>query len=318
MPPSAPTPDPASIAGEVACATGYRGRFAPSPTGPLHFGSLVAAVGSYLEAKTRGGEWLVRIEDLDPPRVVPGTGDAILRTLAACGMQWDGPVAHQSARGDAYHAALHELRQRGLVYPCACSRREIADSGIAGVEGYVYPGTCRPGLPPGRAARALRVATRGAAVEFDDAVQGRIAQNLETEIGDFVLYRYDQVYAYQLAVVVDDAEQGITDVVRGADLLDSTPRQIYLQRLLRLPTPRYAHLPVAMNEQGEKLSKQTQATPIDASRPLPSLIEALRFLGQQPPPELEQAGVAAMWTWAIPNWRLERVPRTRLLRPPGG
>jgi len=271
----------------------------------------VAAVGSYLEAKARGGEWLVRIEDLDPPRVVPGTGDDILRTLAACGMQWDGPVAHQSTRSEAYHAALHELRQRGLVYPCACSRREIADSGIAGIEGYVYPGTCRSGLPPGRAARALRIATRGAAVEFDDAVQGRIAQNLETEIGDFVLYRYDQVYAYQLAVVVDDAEQGITDVVRGADLLDSTPRQIYLQQLLGLPAPRYAHLPVAVNEHGEKLSKQTLATPVDASRPLPSLVEALRFLGQQPAPELASADVGEFWRWASANWRIGRVPRTR-------
>lgn len=289
----------------------YRGRFAPSPTGPLHFGSLVAAVGSYLEAKTRGGEWLVRIEDLDPPRVVPGTGDDILRTLAACGMQWDGPVAHQSARSDAYHAALHELRQRGLVYPCACSRREIADSGIAGIESYVYPGTCRPGLPPGRAARVLRIDTRGAAVEFDDALQGRIAQNLETEIGDFVLYRYDQVYAYQLAVIVDDAEQGITDVVRGADLLDSTPRQIYLQRLLGLPVPRYVHLPVAVNEHGEKLSKQTLATPVDASRPLPFLVEALRFLGQPFPPQLAAAGIGEFWQWAIANWRMEHVPRTR-------
>ncbi len=289
----------------------YRGRFAPSPTGPLHFGSLVAAVGSYLEAKARGGEWLVRIEDLDPPRVVPGTGDDILRTLEACGMHWDGPVVQQSARGAAYHAALHELRQRGLVYPCACSRREIADSGIAGIEGYIYPGTCRPGLPPGRAARALRIDTRGAAIEFDDALQGRIAQNLETEIGDFVLYRYDQVYAYQLAVVVDDAEQGITDVVRGADLLDSTPRQIYLQRLLGLPVPRYVHLPVAVNERGEKLSKQTLATPVNASRPLPSLVEALRFLGQQFPPQLASAGIGEFWQWAIANWRIGSVSRTR-------
>lgn len=295
----------------------YRGRFAPSPTGPLHFGSLVAAVGSYLEAKSRAGEWLVRIEDLDPPRVMPESADDILRTLEACGMQWDGAIVHQSARSDAYHAALHELRRQGLVYPCACSRREIADSGIAGIEGYVYPGTCRCGLPPGRAARALRITTRSAVIEFDDAVQGSIAQNMETEIGDFVLYRYDRVYAYQLAVVVDDAEQGTTDVVRGADLLDSTPRQIYLQRMLGLPLPRYAHLPVAVNERGEKLSKQTLATPIDASRPLPSLIDALRFLGQQPPPELGHAGVAALWTWAIPNWRLERVPRTRMLRMSG-
>lgn len=289
----------------------YRGRFAPSPTGPLHFGSLVAAMGSYLEAKSRGGEWRVRIEDLDPPRVVPGAADDILRTLETCGMRWDGAVVYQSACSDAYHAALHELRQRGVLYPCACSRREIADSGIAGIEGYVYPGTCRLGLPAGKAARALRVDTRGADIEFDDALQGRIAQNVETEIGDFVLYRFDRVFAYQLAVVVDDAEQGITDVVRGADLLDSTPRQIYLQRLLGLPAPRYAHLPVAVNEHGEKLSKQTLAPPVDAARPLPFLIEALRFLGQQPAPELASAGIEEFWQWAIANWRIGRVPRTR-------
>ncbi|MDP1717686.1 MAG: tRNA glutamyl-Q(34) synthetase GluQRS [Burkholderiales bacterium] len=287
----------------------YRGRFAPSPTGPLHFGSLVAAVGSYLEAKTRGGDWLVRIEDLDPPREVPGAADDILRTLVACGMTWDGAVVYQSTRGDAYHAALHELRQLNRIYPCACSRREIADSAISGIEGYVYPGTCRTGLPTGKVARALRVDTRGAAIEFDDAVQGRMAQNLETEIGDFVLYRVDRVFAYQLAVVVDDAEQGITHVVRGADLIDSTARQIYLQRLLGLPAPRYAHLPVAVNADGEKLSKQTLASPIDADRPLPHLVQALVFLGQQPPSDTASSSTRALWQWALENWRLERVPK---------
>lgn len=288
----------------------YRGRFAPSPTGPLHFGSLVAAVGSYLETRTRGGVWLVRIEDLDPPRVVPGSAEAILRALDACGMQSDGAVICQSTRRDAYHAALHRLRQRGRIYPCACSRREIADSAIAGIEGYVYPGTCRTGLPPATAARALRVDTRGAAIEFDDAVQGRMAQNLETEIGDFVLYRADQVFAYQLAVVVDDEEQGITHVVRGADLIDSTVRQIYLQRLLGLPTPQYAHLPVAVNWAGEKLSKQTLAPPVDAARPLPALLDVLKFLGQQPPAALAGASLAEYWEWAIAHWRIERVPKS--------
>ncbi|MEK6594264.1 MAG: tRNA glutamyl-Q(34) synthetase GluQRS [Pseudomonadota bacterium] len=292
----------------------YRGRFAPSPTGPLHFGSLIAAVGSYLEAKSRGGEWLVRVEDLDPPRTVPGAADDILRTLAACGMRWDGVVVHQSTRSGAYHAALHGLRQRGLVYPCACSRREIADSGIAGIEGFVYPGTCRAGLPGSRQARAWRIVTGGAHAEFKDAVQDRIAHDLETQIGDFVLYRADRVYAYQLAVVVDDAEQGITDVVRGADLLDSTPRQIYLQRLLGLPTPRYAHLPVAANASGEKLSKQTLAQPINAARPLPLLIDALRFLGQQVPDGLARSDVGSFWKWAVPNWDTAHVPRCRSIR----
>src|SRR5262245_7247152 len=199
----------------------YRGRFAPSPTGPLHFGSLVAAVGSFLEARTRGGDWLVRMEDIDPPRIAAGAAAEILRTLEACGMRWDGYVACQSTRSDAYHAALHHLRQAGRVYPCGCSRREIADSAVAGTEGPVYPGTCRGGVAPCRMARAQRLDTRGAVVAFDDAIQGRVGCDLERECGDFVLYRADGVYAYQLAVVVDDAEQGITDIVRGADLLGS-------------------------------------------------------------------------------------------------
>ena len=291
----------------------YRGRFAPSPTGPLHFGSLVAAVGSYLEARTRGGDWLVRIEDLDPPRVVPGATDEILRTLERCGMHWDEPVIRQSTRDDAYHAALHELGQRGLVYPCACSRREIADSGARGIEGLVYPGTCRAGLPPGKTARALRLDTRGAAVQFTDALQGEIAQDIETQVGDFVLYRADRVFAYQLAVVVDDAEQGVTHVVRGADLLDSTPRQIYLQRLLALPTPRYAHLPVAVNADGEKLSKQTLAPAVDVERPVPQLVAALCFLGQGPPAHLIEADVASFWKWALAKWDASRIPRARAL-----
>src|SRR5688572_24179761 len=185
----------------------YRGRFAPSPSGPLHFGSLVAAVGSFLEARTRGGEWLVRIDDLDPPRVVPGAADDIRRTLEACGLIWDGAVVHQSTRFDAYHCMLHRLRKLGLTYPCSCSRREIADSALPGVEGYVYPGTCRDGPMRDRPARALRVSTHGARIAFDDGLQGTVAQNLEADSGDFVLYRADRVFAYQLAAAVDDAEQ---------------------------------------------------------------------------------------------------------------
>jgi glutamyl-Q tRNA(Asp) synthetase len=266
-------------------------------------------VGSFLEAKAHGGEWLVRMEDLDPPRVAPGAVDGILRTLAACGLFWDAPVVFQSARNDAYHYALHRLRERRVVYPCACSRREIADSAIAGAEGPVYPGTCRGGIAAGKAARALRLDTRGAEVEFEDTLQGRIASRLERDSGDFVLYRADGVFAYQLAVVVDDAEQGITDVVRGADLLASTPRQIHIQNLLGSPRPRYAHLPVAVNASGEKLSKQTLALPVDAAQPLPALIAALSFLGQSPPRRLERATVAGLWAWATENWKLARVPR---------
>lgn len=289
----------------------YRGRFAPSPTGPLHFGSLVAAVGSFLEARTRGGEWLVRMEDLDSPRVAAGAADDILRTLAAFGLQGDGPVAFQSARYHAYHCALHRLRESRRVYPCACSRREIADSAVAGTEGPVYPGTCRSGIAAGKTARALRLDTRGTVIAFEDALQGEIACELEQESGDFVLYRADGTYAYQLAVAVDDAEQGITDVVRGADLLASTPRQIYIQELLGLPRPRYVHLPVAVNAQGEKLSKQTLAQPVDRATPLPALVAALSFLGQNPPRALAQATVGELWSWALENWDLAHVPRTR-------
>ncbi|MGH8616512.1 MAG: tRNA glutamyl-Q(34) synthetase GluQRS, partial [Burkholderiales bacterium] len=273
----------------------YRGRFAPSPTGPLHFGSLAAAAGSWLDARAHGGEWLLRMEDLDTPRIVPGAADDILRTLEALGLTWDGPVVYQSARHDAYRAALDALKQRQQAYACACSRKEIADSGVAGIEGFVYPGTCRDGLPAGRVARAWRLDTRGSGViGFDDAIQGRVGHDVEHAIGDFVLYRADGHFAYQLAVVVDDAEQGITDVVRGADLIESTPRQLWLQRVLGLPAPRYAHLPVAVNAAGEKLSKQTLAPAIDAASGGRALAAALRFLGHAPPPELASAAPAEL------------------------
>ncbi|MCC7484978.1 MAG: tRNA glutamyl-Q(34) synthetase GluQRS [Burkholderiales bacterium] len=286
-----------------------RGRFAPSPTGALHFGSLVAALGSCLDARSRGGEWLVRMDDLDPPRVAPGAADDILRTLEALGFAWDGAVLRQSERGDAYRAALARLRAAARVYACSCSRREIADSALPGAEGYVYPGTCRSrGLAEG-AGRAVRVDTRGAAIAFDDAVQGRFAPDLERDHGDFVVLRADGIFAYQLAATVDDADQGITDVVRGADLLASTPRQLWLQRLLGLPAPRYAHLPVAVNPRGEKLSKQTGAAPVDRSRPAEALSGALAFLGHEPPGDALAAGTDGLWSWAIDTWRIERVPR---------
>ena len=289
----------------------YRGRFAPSPTGPLHLGSLVAAVGSYLEAKCHQGLWLLRMEDLDTPREQPGAAAAILRTLEACGMGWDGEVLYQSRRKDAYRAALARLQAQGLTYACGCSRKEIADSALGPDGTPIYPGTCRNGLAPGKTARATRVRVGDSAIEFEDAVQGTIRQDLAAAVGDFVLLRADGMYAYQLAVVVDDAEQGISDVVRGADLLDSTPRQIYLQRLLGLPTPRYLHLPAAVNAAGEKLSKQTLAPPVDARDPVPALARALEFLGQAPPPHLRQATLAEIWDWARLNWKAERIPHRR-------
>jgi glutamyl-Q tRNA(Asp) synthetase len=295
--------------------TPYRGRFAPSPTGPLHFGSLVTAVGSYLEARTHGGEWLLRMEDLDRAREQAGAADAIIASLQAHGFAWDGTLVYQSRRDALYRAALDQLRAAGQVYDCACSRREIGDSpgglsGIASLSGTpIYPGTCRMGLAPGKTARAVRVRVGDAAIAFDDAIQGPVRQDLARDIGDFVLHRADGFFAYQLAVVVDDAEQGVTDIVRGADLLDSTPRQIFLQRLLRLPTPRYAHLPLALNAAGEKLSKQTRATVLDDGMAAANLVAALAFLGQDAPQALGKAGVAAVWDWALAHWQLARVPR---------
>jgi glutamyl-Q tRNA(Asp) synthetase len=272
----------------------YVGRFAPSPTGPLHFGSLVAALASYMQARAAKGKWLLRIEDLDLPREQPGAADQILRALERFGFEWDGPVLWQSARLERYRAVLEDLLRRGFAYPCGCSRKELEDSALAIDGSRIYPGTCRHGLAPGKSPRALRLRTHAAPIGFDDLIQGPMQQRVEREVGDFVLKRADGVYAYQLAVVVDDLDQGVTDVVRGADLLDSTARQIHLQRILGAPTPRYAHVPVAVDAAGQKLSKQTGATPIDIADPARELARARRFLGQR-----EE------------GWDLSRVPRAR-------
>jgi len=297
-----------------------RGRFAPSPTGPLHFGSLVAAMGSWLDARARRGEWLLRMEDIDRPREVPGAADAILRALEACGLEWDGAVMYQSQRTDAYTAVLDKLRADGHVYPCACSRREIAalansgpgaDVGNGADAEPVYPGTCRHGLAPGREPRAWRARVGEARIDFVDRVQGPQSQDLAAEAGDFVVKRADGPFAYQLAVVVDDAAQGITDVVRGADLLTSTPRQILLQRLAGCPTPSYAHLPVAVNAAGEKLSKQTLAPALDINAPAPAMLAALRFLDHVPPAELAGAAARQVLAWALEHWDMQRVPCAR-------
>lgn len=287
--------------------SGYRGRFAPSPTGPLHFGSLVAAVGSYLDAKHHHGTWLVRMEDLDAPRCIPGAADDILRTLDIFGLHSDEPVLYQSQRTAAYDAALQQLRTGGTAYPCCCTRREVADSALNGIEGPVYPGTCRHGIPAGRTARAWRVRTDNDAIGFDDGLQGLQSQHLESQIGDFVVKRADGLFAYQLAVVVDDAFQGITRIVRGADLLASTARQIHLQRLLGLPTPQYMHLPVAVNAAGEKLSKQTLAAPVDVSHPVATLTRVLDFLQQRPPENTAASSVTTLLDWAITHWDAEKL-----------
>jgi glutamyl-Q tRNA(Asp) synthetase len=254
----------------------------------LHFGSLVAALASWLDARAVGGEWLVRIEDVDAPRTVPGTESQILHALEAFGLHWDGAVARQSERTALYEAALERLRAAGATYRCRCSRREIADSAFTGPDGPIYPGTCRSlGLDPGvEGADRLRVPA--GRIAFDDRVMGRVEQDLASDIGDFILRRRDGHFAYQLAVVVDDADQGVTDVVRGADLLLSTPRQILLQRTLGLVTPRYLHIPVAAHPDGQKLSKQSLASAVDPSRPIEALAKALKFLGQ-PVPESHRA-----------------------------
>lgn len=290
----------------------YIGRFAPSPTGPLHFGSLIAAVASYLEASANNGKWLIRIEDLDKPREMAGAADDILRTLEGFGFEWDDEIVYQSQRTEAYEETLQTLKSRNLVYPCTCSRKEIADSALEiGLEGAIYPKTCLTHAPQANSQAALRAITLDKNIQFNDAIQGEISQSLAKQIGDFVLKRADGLFAYQLAVVVDDAAQNITHVVRGADLLDSTPRQIYLQQLLDLPTPHYAHVPIAVNENGEKLSKQTLAEPVSMRNAGQQLFDTLRFLGQNPPVETQNATLGAMWRWAFANWSLAKIPRVR-------
>jgi glutamyl-Q tRNA(Asp) synthetase len=248
----------------------HTGRFAPSPTGPLHLGSLVAAVGSRIFARRNGGQWLVRMEDLDTPRVVPGSAEGILETLLAYGLTWDGEIVYQSQRIALYERALHELREKGLVYDCGCSRAESE---------AVYPGTCRNGIRSGRVARSMRFRVPDEVIGFDDLLKGRYDENVAQATGDFIVKRADGIFAYQLAVVVDDAEQRITQVVRGEDLLSSTPRQIALQRALGLPTPEYAHMPLALTADGRKISKSEGGVPIDPARVEETLEKAYEILG---------------------------------------
>jgi glutamyl-Q tRNA(Asp) synthetase len=293
------------------------GRFAPSPTGPLHLGSLVAAVGSYLFVRRAGGLWLMRMEDLDTPRVVPGMADDILRTLEALGFAWDGEVVWQSRRICAYEAALAELARKGMVYPCSCSRAEIARIGSAphGRENELrYPGLCLDGLLPGKSPRAIRVRVTAAPVSFMDGVMGEVTENLTESCGDFVVKRADGPFAYQLAVVVDDAEAGVNQVVRGSDLLFSTPRQIYLQRLLGYASPAYFHLPLVTGPNGAKLSKRDSAVSLAGGRNLEQeggalLFAALRFLGQGPPVSLEMASCREILAWGAANFDLSAIPR---------
>jgi glutamyl-Q tRNA(Asp) synthetase len=293
----------------TACAK-YRGRFAPSPSGPLHFGSLVAALGSYLDARQHDGIWLLRMEDIDPPRERPGAADSILTTLDLLGFEWDEPVLYQSSRIEAYREAATYLLSQGLAYPCSCSRREIDEFGSPGPQGVIYPGTCRTGHDLTRATKALRVRTDQVEVVFSDQIHGVFRQNLERDVGDFIIRRADGLYAYQLAVVVDDAFQDISHIVRGSDLLFSTPRQRLLQQLLGFPQPEYTHLPLVMDENGKKLSKQSQAWPIDTTDPLQTLLKAAGFLGQAPEKD-RPSNLAEFWEWAICNWKMATIPLQR-------
>ena len=292
----------------------YTGRYAPSPTGPLHFGSLIAAVASYCDAKAHSGKWLLRMEDLDKPREVKGAAETILRQLEVFALEWDDEIIYQSQRSQYYAESLDQLKKQQLIYPCTCTRKEIADSSThAGIEGMVYPNTCLQHPIKPDTLSVLRIKTNDEITCFEDSIQGNHCQSLSNDVGDFVLKRADGLFTYQLAVVVDDAAQGITHIVRGADLLNSTPRQIYLQKQLGSSQPIYAHLPVATNKAGEKLSKQTKAQSIDQYSPASALYHALTFLGQQPPAEIQNLKPHEVLKWAVENWHLHKIPRQKCI-----
>jgi glutamyl-Q tRNA(Asp) synthetase len=300
----------------TAIAEAYRGRFAPSPTGLLHLGSLLAAVGSYLQARAQRGAWLLRFEDLDTPRVVPGAAAQMLRTLEHFGFEWDGPVTRQSERLDLYRAALDRLRAAGQVFSCSCSRRQLAlQSAVADDEEEpFYPGTCRNGPQRSGVPLASRFRAADRAIEFIDALQGVYRQNVAAQVGDFIVRRRDGVYAYQLAVVVDDAAQEITEVVRGCDLLSNTPRQMLLQEALGLARPRYLHLPLLVEADGAKLAKSRHSVPLDGAGATAQLHTVLRWFGQRPPAELAQARPHELMTWAAAHWNLEPLRGQRAVR----
>ncbi|HWV11181.1 MAG TPA: tRNA glutamyl-Q(34) synthetase GluQRS [Pseudomonas sp.] len=287
-------------------APAYTGRFAPTPSGYLHFGSLVAALASYLDARAVGGRWLLRMEDLDPPREVAGAQTAILQTLESYGFEWDGELVRQSDRHAEYQAVVDRLFSQGLAYACTCSRKQL--------EGYqgIYPGLCRNAGHPAQDA-AIRIRVPELTYRFTDRVQSDYQQHLGREVGDFIIQRRDGFYAYQLAVVLDDAWQGITDIVRGADLLDSTPRQLYLQELLGLPQPRYLHVPLIIQPDGNKLGKSYRSPPLPTDQAAPLLVRALRALGQAVPPELNDARPRELLTWATTHWDATRIPRSATL-----
>jgi glutamyl-Q tRNA(Asp) synthetase len=281
------------------------GRFAPSPTGSLHFGSLVSAIGSYLEARSAGGRWLLRIEDIDPPREVAGSSADIIADLNRFGMFADGTLLYQSSRTNAYQNAVRQLLEANRAYPCACSRKDLPASGI-------YPGTCRNGIPAGKNPRAIRFRLDDSICEFDDPVQGQMSESPVNTCGDFVIKRADGLFAYQLAVVIDDKFQAVTQVVRGADLLDSTCRQIAIQKALGMEQPDYMHLPIAVSADGKKMSKRDQSDPVGHQDPAFAVRQALSFLGHQAPAGLS---LEALWEWALEHWDSALIPRQKEIIP---
>ena len=287
----------------------YRGRFAPSPTGHLHFGSLVAAVGSYLQARVQNGEWLLRIEDLDPPREQGGAAAHIIKTLEHYGFEWDGEISYQSRRYELYQNALEQLIDKNHCFACNCSRKKIQlHAERLEISPHIYPGTCRDRSTTEFDSDAIRVKVLNHHIDFIDLLQGDQRVGLADKIGDFVIRRTDGLYAYQLAVTVDDAEQAITEVVRGSDLLSSTPHQYYLQQLLDYSHPDYLHLPLVINQEGEKLSKQSYAEPIEMADASSNLVQVLHFLGQRPDRALTRASVRDIWDWAFENWQVATIP----------
>ena len=284
----------------------YKGRFAPSPTGPVHFGTLVAAVGSYLQAKKNNGDWLIRMEDVDITRKIEGADTDILNTLEAFGFEWQGEVIYQSKQNSHYQQALNQLISQSLIFPCVCSRKQLAE-----FDSDIYPGHCRHRNLAEKNEHALRVRAKNIGIEFNDIVMGKQKQNIEQQCGDFIIKRRDGLFAYQLAVVVDDALQNITEVVRGADLLDSTARQIYLQQLLVYPTPDYCHLPLAVDAGGNKISKSEGATKVDIKNREELICNVLKFLNQEPPADLSASHINDIWKWAIDHWNINLVATTK-------
>jgi len=289
----------------------YIGRFAPTPSGPLHFGSVIAALGSFLDARKNAGQWLVRIDDLDTPRVRPGASDSILRTLEMLGLHWDNEIQYQSTRHDAYQAGLDLLQSKQLAYPCTCPRKLV--------KGRPYPGTCRDRKPDYESEHAIRVIVGEAAICLEDRVHGKVIRNLRKTTGDFIIRRSDNLFAYHLATVIDDSWQNITDIVRGGDLIDSTMCQIYLQSCLGLSRPGYCHLPVAVDQHGQKISKSNLHQDVLGGYPPANLLlDAFRFLGHSPDQELDACSVPEIIQWGIDNWQPEKIPRDREILVTGG